>query len=54
MADAGFEERGEGGGGGVGARGYYPQKIMIEGEKKLSLQSSLYKNRGDHKYTIVP
>ena len=53
MADQGFEERGEGGGG-VGARGYYPQKIMIEGEKKLSLQSSLYKNRGDHKYTIVP
>ena len=41
--------------GGMGARGYYPQKIMIEGEKKkLSLQSSLYKNRGDHKYTIVP
>ena len=30
----------------MGARGYYPQKIMIEGEKKLSLQSSLYKNRG--------
>ena len=52
MADAGFEERGEGGG--LGARGYYPKKIMIEGEKKLSLQSSLYKNRGDHKYTIVP
>ena len=52
MADPGFEGRGEGGG--VGARGYYPQKIMIEGEKKLSLQSSLYKNRGDHKYTIVP
>ena len=50
MADAGFEERGEGG---VGARGYYPQKIMIEGEKNC-LQSSLYKNRGDHKYTIVP
>ena len=42
------------GGGGGGASGYYPQKIMIEGEKKLSLQSSLYKNRGDHKYTIVP
>ena len=33
MADAGFEERG-GRGEGVGARGYYPQKIMIEGEKK--------------------
>ena len=39
MVDPGFEERGEGG---VGARGYYPQKIMIEGEKKNCFCNLVY------------
>ena len=40
--------------GGGGARGYYPQKIMIEGEKNCLCNLVYIKNRGDQKYTIVP